>query len=71
MRYRWPRRVSGTRVTGPELARHCWRGSIRTTGRNSTGLAAAMGFVLEALRANKDTGPALEWDGDIGLQRLL
>jgi hypothetical protein len=45
--------------------------SIRTTRGDSEGLAAAMGFVLEALRANKDTGSALERDRDIGLQRLL
>jgi hypothetical protein len=45
--------------------------SIRTTRRDGGGLAAAMGFVLEALRANKNTGSALQRDRDIGLQRLL
>ena len=30
-----------------------------------------MCFVLEALRADKDTGSALERDRDIGLQHLL
>ena len=39
--------------------------------RDSPGLAAAMGLVLETLCAHKDTGSALEQDRDIGLQHLL
>ena len=63
--------VPGTRVTGPlswpdaagrEHARHSPR---------HPGLAAAVRFILEALRADKDTGSALERERDIGLQRLF